>query len=146
MDAGQAHFECRLERRLVATVDPDAVRQIVINLLDNAVKYGPKQQRIIVGLEARPGQAVIFVDDEGPGIPPADRKRIFVQFWRLERDRRSAIAGTGIGLSVLKDLVARHSGKCSVITGDRGGAKFVVELPLSMAAHVDLKQPAELSR
>jgi signal transduction histidine kinase len=146
MDAGQARFECRLQGGLVATVDPDAVRQIVINLLDNAVKYGPKQQRIIVGLEARAGQAVIFVDDEGPGIPPADRKRIFVQFWRLERDRRSAIAGTGIGLSVLKDLVTRHGGKCSVVTGDRGGAKFVVELALSIAAQVDLKQPAELSR
>jgi signal transduction histidine kinase len=109
------------------------------------VKYGPKQQRIIVGLEARAGQAVLFVDDEGPGIPPASRKRIFVQFWRLERDRRSAIAGTGIGLSVLKDLVIRHGGECCVVTGDRGGAKFVVELPLS-PAQVNLKQPAELSR
>jgi signal transduction histidine kinase len=145
VDAGQVGFECRLEGGLIANVDPDAVRQIVINLLDNAVKYGPKQQRIVVGLEARAGQAVIFVDDEGPGIPPSDRKRIFAQFQRLERDRRSAIAGTGIGLSVLKDLVTRHGGKCCVDTGDRGGAKFVVELPLAAPAHDRLREQAELS-
>jgi signal transduction histidine kinase len=145
VDAGQVDFECRLEGGLAANVDSDAIRQVVINLLDNAVKYGPKQQTIIVGLEARAGQAVIFVDDEGPGIPPADRKRIFAQFQRLERDRQSAIAGTGIGLSVLKDLVTRHGGKCCVITGDRAGAKFVVELPLIAPAHSNLREKMELS-
>jgi signal transduction histidine kinase len=145
VDAGQADFECRLEGGLAANVDSDALRQVVINLLDNAVKYGPKQQRIIVGLEARAGQAVIFVDDEGPGIPPADRKRIFAQFQRLERDRQSAIAGAGIGLCVLKDLVTRHGGRCGVVTGDRGGAKFVVELPLIVPAHSDLREKMELS-
>jgi signal transduction histidine kinase len=86
------------------------------------------------------------VDDEGPGIPPADRRRIFAQFQRLERDRQSAIAGTGIGLSVMKDLVTRHGGKCCVVTGDRGGAKFVVELPLAAPAHAGLREKAELSR
>jgi signal transduction histidine kinase len=143
VDTGQAGFDFRLEGGLTANVDPDAIRQIVINLLDNAVKYGPKQQRIVVGLEARAGQAVIFVDDEGPGIPPSERKRIFVQFQRLERDRRSAIAGTGIGLSVLKDLVARHGGKCSVVTGDRSGAKFIVELPLAIPAHAGPQEQRE---
>jgi signal transduction histidine kinase len=101
----------------------------VINLLDNAVKYGRKKQKVILGLEARDGMACLFVDDEGPGVPVADRKRIFERFQRLERDRQSAIAGTGIGLSVVYDLVIRHGGQCSVTTGDRGGAKFVVELP-----------------
>ena len=76
---------------------------------------------------------LLFVDDEGPGVPAADRKRIFEHFQRLERDRASAIAGTGIGLSVVQDLVTRHGGRCSVTTGDRGGARFVVELPLSAA-------------
>jgi signal transduction histidine kinase len=75
--------------------------------------------------------ACLYVDDEGPGVPPADRKRIFERFQRLERDRQSAIAGTGIGLSVVQDLVARHGGRCSVITGERGGARFIVELPLA---------------
>lgn len=132
IDGDQTRFECRLDFGLTANVDPDALRQIVINLLDNAVKYGRKQQRVIVGLEAREGMAVLFVDDEGPGIPPADRARIFEQFHRLERDRQSAVAGTGIGLSVVRDLVIRHGGSCSVTSGDRGGASFIIELPLCL--------------
>jgi len=140
---GQISFECRLRPGLIAKVDPDALRQVVINLLDNAVKYGGKAQRIIVGLEACEGAAVLFVDDEGPGIPSADRKRIFERFQRLERDRRSATAGTGIGLSVVKDLVSRHGGRCRVMTGERGGARFIVELPLSNAEEFRLHKPPE---
>ncbi len=140
----QTRFETRLDFGLTASVDPDALRQIVLNLLDNAVKYGGRQQLVIVGLEARDGSAYFFVDDEGPGIPPADRKRIFEHFQRLERDRTSAIAGTGIGLSVVQDLVSRHGGRCSVTTGDRGGARFIVELPLSATAvRVPKDQPGD---
>jgi signal transduction histidine kinase len=133
MNGGETQIEPRLSFGLAANVDPDALRQIVINLLDNAVKYGGKRQRVIVGLEAREAIACLFVDDEGPGVPVADRRRIFERFQRLERDRQSAIAGTGIGLSVVQDLVTRHGGRCSVTTGERGGAKFTVELPLSRA-------------
>jgi signal transduction histidine kinase len=142
----QTRFEARLCFGLTADVDPDALRQIVINLLDNAVKYGRKQQTVIVGLEACEGMACFFVDDEGPGVPSADRKRIFEHFQRLERDRNSAIAGTGIGLSVVQDLVCRHGGRCSVTTGDRDGAKFVVELPLSTAEECTREQQLEDSR
>jgi signal transduction histidine kinase len=130
MNGSEAQIEPRLTFGLTANVDPDALRQIVINLLDNAVKYGRKKQQVILGLEARDAVACLFVDDEGPGVPVADRKRIFERFQRLERDRQSNIAGTGIGLSVVQDLVSRHGGRCSVITGERGGAKFIVELPL----------------
>jgi signal transduction histidine kinase/type II secretory pathway pseudopilin PulG len=144
MNGGETQIETRLKFGLWANVDPDALRQIVLNLLDNAVKYGKKRQVIIVGLEAHDGMACFFVDDEGRGIPPADRKRIFERFQRLERDRQSAIAGTGIGLSVVQDLVTRHGGCCSVTTGDRGGAKFVVELPHSRGEEgAQKKQPGE---
>jgi signal transduction histidine kinase len=127
----QTRFECRLRFGVTSKVDRVAFRQIVINLLDNAVKYGRKPQRVIVGLEEDGNMAVFFVDDEGPGVPVADRTRIFEHFHRLERDRQSATAGTGIGLSVVRDLANRHGGRCWVTTGDRGGARFVVELPLS---------------
>jgi signal transduction histidine kinase len=130
MNGSGTEIELRLSFGLTVNVDPDALRQIVINLLDNALKYGRRKQQVILGLEARDGLACLFVDDEGPGIPVADRKRIFERFQRLERDRQSAIAGTGIGLSVVHDLVTRQGGRCSVTIGDRGGAKFVVELPL----------------
>jgi len=145
MNGSEAQIELRLSFGLAANVDPDALRQIVINLLDNAVKYGRKKQKVILGLEARDGMACLFVDDEGPGVPVADRKRIFERFQRLERDRQSAIAGTGIGLSVVYDLVTRHGGQCLVTTGDRGGAKFVVELPFSKEAEGARKEQPEES-
>jgi signal transduction histidine kinase len=131
MNGGESHIETRLQPRLFADVDPGSLRQILINLLDNAVKYGRKPQQIIVGLEPRGAAACLYVEDEGPGVPPADRKRIFQRFQRLDRDRQSSIAGTGIGLSVVCDLVTRHGGTCSVTSGERGGARFIVELPLS---------------
>src|SRR6266852_4935545 len=143
MNGGETQIETRLTFGLRANVDPDALRQIVLNLLDNAVKYGKKGQQVIVGLEAGEGTAQLFVDDQGPGVPAADRKRIFERFQRLERDRQSAIAGTGIGLSVVQDLVTRHGGRCWVTTGERGGAKFIVELPVSAGEKVAREQRKE---
>ncbi len=126
---------------VVASVDAEASRQVLLNLLDNAVKYGPPGQTVTVGLAAGDGRARIWVDDEGPGIPAADRERIWERFWRLERDRGSAVAGTGIGLSVVRELVALHGGRAWVEdapprTGGSGGhrgARFVIELPLAPA-------------
>ncbi len=121
---------------VVAPVDADALHQMLLNLLDNAVKYGPPGQTVTLGLTVADGRARVSVDDEGPGIPAADRERIWDRFWRLERDRGSAVAGTGIGLSVVRELVALHGGRTWVEDapaserGDRAGSRFVIELPL----------------
>ncbi len=125
-------FHAELTDGLVAPVDADALRQMLVNLLDNAAKYGPVDQTITVVLEAVDRKARIRVEDEGPGIPAADRERIWDRFWRLERDRGSAVAGTGIGLSVVRELVALHGGRAWVEDGRAGhGACFVLELPLA---------------
>src|SRR2546426_8179911 len=79
---------------------------MLLNLLDNAVKYGPAGQTVTLGLTVGEGRARICVDDQGPGIPAADRERIWDQFWRLERDRGSAVAGTGIRPSPGRELLA----------------------------------------
>jgi signal transduction histidine kinase len=113
----------------VALVDADAVRQVLLNLLDNAVKYGPRQQEVVVALQRAPGALRLAVEDQGPGIPAPERRRVFERFHRLDRDRRSSIAGTGIGLSVVRDLVERQGGRVWVEDGSGGGARFVVELP-----------------
>jgi len=134
MNGTPVHIEPRLAAGVAAEVDSDALRQIVLNLLDNAVKYGPKGQHILLSLEARDSKAIIFVEDEGPGIPEGEGQRIFERFHRLERDRQSATAGTGIGLSVVRDLVIGHDGSCHVEAGQRVGARFVVELPLATAS------------
>jgi len=123
----------RLEPGVRASVDPGALRQVLLNLLDNAVKYGPRQQEVHVDLAVGNGQARITVTDQGPGIPLRDRVRIFRRFERLERERQRAVAGAGIGLAVTRDLVVRHGGRCFVEDAEGSGSRFVVELPLSMA-------------
>ena len=115
---------------LVAPVDPGAMRQMLLNLLDNAVKYGPTGQTVTVGAAAGPnGAARLWVDDCGPGVPRADRERVWDRFWRLERDRGSAVAGSGIGLAVVRELAGLHHGRTWVEDAQSGGSRFVVELP-----------------
>ncbi|HEV8265360.1 MAG TPA: HAMP domain-containing sensor histidine kinase [Gemmatimonadales bacterium] len=116
---------------LVLPVDPGAVRQMLLNLLDNAVKYGPAGQTVTLG--AAPGAngaARLWVDDCGPGIPRADRERVWERFWRLERDRGSVVAGSGIGLAVVRELATLHAGRTWVEDADSGGSRFVIELPI----------------
>jgi signal transduction histidine kinase len=146
MNGSDTRIGTRLKSGLYAQVDPGGLRQILINLLDNAVKYGKKGQQITVGLDAHDRTAFLYVDDQGPGIPLPDRKRIFERFQRLDRDRESSVAGTGIGLSVVQDLVTRHHGRCSVTTGECGGAKFIVELPLSAPPLTRVQNESESSQ
>jgi signal transduction histidine kinase len=122
---------------VVAPVDRDALRQVLLNLLDNAVKYGPPGQTVTVRLTRHGDRARVAVEDQGPGITPRERVRIWEPFYRLERDAGSAVAGSGIGLSVVRELVRQHGGRVwveSAPAGDgrgdgAGGARFVLELP-----------------
>jgi signal transduction histidine kinase len=111
----------------VAPVDAGALRQIVLNLLDNALKYGPPGQTILVTCRRDSGRACIAIEDEGPGIPAADGPRIWEPFYRVGKEG-GASGGTGIGLAIVKRLTDLHRGRASVEPGARG-ARFVVELP-----------------
>jgi signal transduction histidine kinase len=125
----RAKIETTIEPNATALVDEDALRQIVLNLLDNAVKYGPEEQTIRVDV-TRVNHAIrIAVDDEGPGIPPRHRRRIWRRYVRLDRERVRAIAGAGIGLAVVRELVTLHGGRAWCEAAPRGGARFIVELP-----------------
>ncbi|MEP6619016.1 MAG: HAMP domain-containing sensor histidine kinase [bacterium] len=119
-----------LDEGIRCSVDTGALRQILLNLLDNAVKYGPAGQEVRVVLDRVPGKgtARIVVEDQGPGIPDDRRERVWKPFYRLERDAGSAVAGSGIGLSVVRELVHRHGGR--VFIDDAAvGTRVVVELP-----------------
>ncbi|MEO5800859.1 MAG: HAMP domain-containing sensor histidine kinase [Gemmatimonadales bacterium] len=109
-----------------ASVDGDAVRRILVNLLDNAVRYGPDGQAIIVNATHDGVALNLTVEDEGPGVPIIDRERIWQPF---ERGSLGADGGTGIGLAVVHQLVALHGGSVQVEDG-RCGARFRVRLPL----------------
>ena len=124
-----ARVVAKLDDSAAAAVDADALRQILLNLLDNAVKYGPREQELVVALERAQGAVRLSVEDQGPGIPAAARRRVFERYERLPRDQAKAVAGTGIGLAVVADLVERHGGRVFVEDGAAGGARFVVELP-----------------
>ncbi|MBX3132729.1 MAG: HAMP domain-containing histidine kinase [Gemmatimonadaceae bacterium] len=133
--ARQVSVTSALAEDAIAKVDPAALRQIVLNLLDNAVKYGPAGQAVHVALKCVGDAVRVSVEDEGPGIPASDRVRIWKAFQRLERDVNSAVAGSGIGLAVVCELVLAHEGRAWIETPESGrGARFVVELPRRGAA------------
>lgn len=115
---------------LVVPADPGAVRQMLLNLLDNAVKYGPAGQDVRIGAMRDNGVAKLWVDDGGPGIPRADRERVWERFWRLERDRGSAVAGSGIGLAVVRELAMLHHGRTWIDDAPAVGTRVVIELPV----------------
>ena len=114
----------------IATVDGAALERILVNLLDNAVRYGPDGQTINVTLDADDRVACLTVDDEGPGIPLRDRARVWAPYVRLHDPARTAVTGCGIGLAIVRELVTLHGGRIEIVDGARGGACFRVELPL----------------
>jgi signal transduction histidine kinase len=116
-----------------AMADRGALRQIVLNLLDNAVKYGPTSQTVVVTTAQVRGRARITVEDEGEGIPARERERVFDSFYRLERHANSSIAGSGIGLFVVRELARLHGGEAWIESG-AVGARVVVELDVSLGA------------
>jgi len=120
-----------LEAGVVVPVDRDALRQVLLNLLDNAAKYGPAGQTIVAGSAVTGQYARIWVQDEGPGIPNEDRHRVWEPYVRLNREVESATGGSGIGLSVVRELVTLHGGRVRAEGAPRGGARVVIELPLN---------------
>jgi signal transduction histidine kinase len=126
----------RLHGGLVADVDRSALRQVLLNLLDNAVRYGPRGQTVTVATASGPaheGTWTLEVSDQGPGVPSHERERIFDAYYRMKRDAGGAVGGTGIGLAVVRRLVTEHGGDVHVAPPRPGenGTRFVVTLPVS---------------
>jgi signal transduction histidine kinase len=129
--AEKAAVSIRVEgpESVTARADPAAWRQIVLNLLDNAVKYGGRGSRVTVGLQSGGGFRRLTVSDEGPGVPAADREKIWERFWRGDAARADGVTGTGIGLATVRDLVTLQEGDCRVEGVEPHGARFVVRVP-----------------
>ena len=136
----QAHgvrLTTKLERGIVADVDRGALRQVLINLLDNAVRYGPANQNVTITTACDRDTWTLEVADEGPGIPSEECDRIFAPYYRMKRDAGGAVGGTGIGLAVVRRLVREHGGHVHVASVNGAsangngavGARFIVTLP-----------------
>jgi signal transduction histidine kinase len=126
--AADAHIATQFGSDVHAVADRSALRQMVLNLLDNAVKYGPSVQTVTVGTSSDGARVRVWVDDEGQGIPARERERVWDSFYRLDRDASSSVAGSGIGLYVVRELARLHGGDAWVEDAPGGGARFVIEL------------------
>jgi signal transduction histidine kinase len=127
--AAAAHPEISLDVRnqdVAVNGDEDALRQLLWILLDNAVRYA--RTIIDVRLFTEPGWARLAVIDDGAGVAPAERERIFERFYRSDRSRTGSHAG--LGLSIARWIVDQHHGRITVGAGGTGGAAFLVDLPL----------------
>ena len=106
---------------------PDALRHVLMNLLDNAVKYGPPGQTVRVRLERDGNFVKLTVTDEGAGVASADRERVWSPFQR--GSHTGPVAGSGIGLAIVRDIATRHGGRAWIQSDGGSGASFVVALP-----------------
>jgi heavy metal sensor kinase len=106
------------------------LRQALINLLDNAVKYSPQGGTVHMQIEAAPNEVVIEVRDSGPGIPAEHVEKVFQRFYRVDRARSRAEGGAGLGLSIVQWAVAAHGGSIQLRQDSGSGCTFSVRLPL----------------
>ena len=106
--------------------DPEKLRQVFLNLIDNALKHTPERGRIELRVETAAGRARAVMRDSGPGIPGADLERIFERF---TSDRSRPGAGTGLGLPIARAIARAHGGELRAASP--GGAEFTLELPLA---------------
>ena len=124
-------FELEAANGLMLQCDEDKLRQVLVNLVENAVKYSPDGGKVTVALDAQNGRARIEVRDRGLGIPEPDHARVFEKFTRLDPGLSRGVGGTGLGLYIARELVERMGGAIAVDSAPGSGSTFAVELPTS---------------
>lgn len=118
-----------LDETIYTEVDPEKMKQAINNLLSNAIKYSTDTKKIFVRLFKKPEHVCIEVEDQGMGIQEDKLSRIFEQFYRIEQ--KESISGTGLGLTVVKEIIEAHNGTISVTSEIGKGSRFMISLPKS---------------
>ncbi|MDW8141765.1 MAG: ATP-binding protein, partial [Candidatus Bipolaricaulota bacterium] len=119
-------------QELIVYGDRQRLEQVLMNLLENARRYTPIRGAIKVSATSQNGEALVSVEDSGPGISPEDLPHLFDRFYRRDKSRARASGGTGLGLAIAKALVEAHGGKIWAENLPNGGARFSFTLPLAL--------------
>jgi len=117
------------DKRIKINANKDRIKQMLINLIDNAIKYNVKGGKVLVKAFKSEGRIIITVKDTGIGIPPEHIPRIFERFYRVDKGRSRSMGGTGLGLSIVKHIVNLYNGDIKVISEPGAGTEFIVQLP-----------------
>ena len=139
VEAARTHLPENVTLELTASAglppvaaDPDKVRQVLVNLVDNAVKYSPGGGAVELALDRNGPHVRFAVRDEGLGVPAAEQERIFEKFYRLDPEGTRSGGGTGLGLYICRELVRCMDGRISVSSREGEGSTFLVELPAAV--------------
>ena len=130
-EVDESTIRCNLDSEWLVWADPDGLRQILTNLLENALKYGGDDIEVEVSASRQADQVTVEVRDDGPGVPEEHRRRIFERFYRVDEGRPSRTGGTGLGLPIVKYMVHAMNGEVGCRAGKEGGAIFWFTLPIN---------------
>jgi len=125
----QITLNARLPESTLVEADPERVSQVIRNLLDNALLHTPEKGRVTVHVHSNRDKAVINVVDTGVGIPASDQPHIFDRFYRVDKSRSRHTGGTGLGLTIAKEIIEAHGGAVSMKSKEDVGSVFTVTLP-----------------
>lgn len=132
LQAPHLTVEQKLAPAVVAQADPELLEQALQNLASNAIKYNCEPGRIRFELSTEADRAVVRVANTGPGIPEADRERIFGRFHRGDKSRSGRVEGMGLGLSLAREIIRAHDGELALEAGDASETRFAVTLPRTL--------------
>jgi heavy metal sensor kinase len=127
---------------LIVEGDKSRMKQVVVNLLDNAIKYTPRGGSVKLTVGRKASHAVLEVEDSGIGIPQNALPRVFDRFFRVDDARSRELGGAGLGLSIVKSICSAHNGRVDVTSTEGKGSCFRVELPRAVSAALNHKEKA----
>lgn len=121
-----------LEPLFSISIDPDLIKQVLSNLVENAIKYSPNESKILITSEENDGYTVVQIADQGPGIPADELPNVFMKFFRSRQAKNSPVKGSGLGLYLAKYFIELHQGRIGVESSIGQGSTFTIELPISV--------------